>query len=138
METKYYTPTIEEFHVGLECEVLYDGNYEKCKIQIGILDQNLVGRLNKPNKLIDVVLTDKSIVNFRAKYLCHEDIENLGWIQRDYDTFDFGNNIAFEFIPEDTSYIYTYGGGKNSYTIFQGKIKNESELKKLMQQLNIE
>lgn len=122
MEAKYYTPTIEEFHVGFEFERELLGPYwEHSGWQKEIVT-------NETN-----LKTIEQYINCnRVKYLDIGDIESLGWVQRDYDTFDFGKNTAFEFIPEDTSFLYTYGNGKNSHIIFQGEVKNKSQLKQLM------
>ncbi len=128
--TKYYTPTIEEFHVGFEFEQKI-GNSVSTKDEVWL--KSIFSFIPNADKILEILSGDL----IRVKLLDREDIESLGWIQRDYDTFDFGSNIAFEFIPEETSYIYTYGGGKNLDTIFKGTIKNKSELQKLMVQLNI-
>lgn len=149
--TKYYTPAIEEFHVGFEYQVM---SFKKELSEIYDINHLIEGDdfvwITRTWKELDEFKYSFSVSDFngerkiivpksiRVKILDREDIESLGWIQRDYDTFDFGSNIAFEFIPEETSYIYTYGRGQDDNTIFKGKIKNKSELQRLMQQLNIE
>ena len=147
--TKYYTPAIEELHIGFECQRVNQDLLGSSVLK-NIENNSFTGEepeLNPDDFFSDHIINYVDIQFFdlnphllqelRVKHLDREDIESLGWIQRDYDTFDFGSNIAFEFIPEEISYIYTYGGGKNPDTIFKGKIKNKSELQKLMVQLKI-
>ena len=72
----------------------------------------------------------------------NEDIESLGWDQKHYDVFAFGN-IEMELsggvkidknkrIISNMCIIYDSNG-----RLFVGQIKNKSELKRLMNQLNI-
>jgi len=135
MTPKYYTPEIEEFCIGFSFEILNtEGLYfipnkphncwNKTKINTGIFSdlQN-----------IEVLLIEKQI---RVKHLDREDIEECGWIQRDYDTFGFNNQYSFEFNPEYKSFIYLTER-KSESTLFRGDIKNKEDLKKLMLQLGI-
>ena len=125
---KYYTPEIEELHVGFECELLdiEQGLFGKCTI--------------KENDILSDEL-------FRVRYLDKEDIESLGWIQ--YKEFNnhyrIGDNWVLHF-RKDGDILYPidlYCGRKEfppgayrSYMFIS--IKNKSELKKLMQQLRID
>ena len=137
MENKYYVPEIEEFHVGFEYEYKKSkGVWEKEKIETSISSEHGLC-VSIPS---EEMYGFKS-VNLRVKNLDREDIESLGWMQRDYDTFDFktkkeGLGYALAFNPEFSTFIYQTGY-KNG-TIFQGTIKNKNELKRLMKQLNIE
>ena len=127
MENKsYYTPKIEEFHIGFECEVL------------GIIGTKEDERLFSQPTIIsqkELLLIDR--LEIRVKYLDQSDIESLGW--------KFGTNDYV--FPENKN--VTYGQYKLllnnneleiihlSGTLFRGTIKNKSELIKLMKQLNI-
>ena len=147
MENKYYTPTIEEFHVGFECEVYgfnpnnrLNNNIEKKweKITFSIEDINL--------------LKDKYLDSFRVKYLDREDIESLGFEYQDGKMIK-GYSDNFIYKPNNNlQYNLTYVYAKNilrihvedlvyfeeSYNyLYQGKIKNKSELKRILKQLNI-
>lgn len=140
MENKYYTPEIEEFYIGFEFEskeTFTDGtvktqeDYDRCNwvkniCEVGdapYIERALIGK-NAQNGLCGV----------RVKHLDREDIESLGWEQIEYDSFKIGSFI-FELNNEYKSFIYS---GKDKGNVFVGNIKNKSELKKLMQMLNIE
>ena len=128
METKYYTPTIEEFNHNFEYLEREDGDVFSKQV-FDFMDLDVID---------DQIREDK----IRVKHLDREDIESLGWKIRADDNRDLR-------IPEYTIarwYFKTYSGGfctiyddtaVDQYC-FRGNIKNKSELKKLMQQLNIE
>lgn len=124
MENKYYTPTIDEFYVGFECEQKIDNKwYEQiCKdYYISILTNESF----KPDWN-----------SFRVKYLDKEDIESLGW-KWDKHKAGFKNKDDIHLIywlDEDNKEIVIEAYGE---CVFQGTIKNKSELKKLMKQLGI-
>ena len=65
MKDKYYTPEIEEFHVGFEYEV----NYGK--------DRWVKEGLHYAPQV--VTLPYKNLENIRVKHLDREDIESLGF-----------------------------------------------------------
>lgn len=160
MENKYYTPTIEEFHVGFE--------FERDNLPCIVSDNMYFGYMN-----LEQMHKDGEPVNYfkhsvpdsiRVKYLDKEDIESLGWkFKREFDRnlvykgshptkqeYEFGNiwnaggkSGFLDFFPEtsELSIITTDNGfnadGPNNSIKFKGTIKNKSELTKLMQQLNI-
>lgn len=138
MESKYYTPTIEEFHVGFEFEYLNSTN----NTWYNQIFNRGIGFENNP-----------SIDKCRVKYLDKKDIESLGW------KFT-GKSIDIWFKKEGmffavsgghkfTAYKLQYGlhdnrlkveaffGEESEGVLFEGIIKNKSELKKLMKQLGI-
>lgn len=136
----YYTPIIEEFHVGFECEILgLVGAKEDEKLfsQPTIISQK------------ELLLIDR--LEIRVKYLDRSDIESLGWkydvnmSELEYDSFyiEPGYDNKNRFIQYS---LQNYKNGKvyldkgiNSgvHEIGFITIKNKSELIKLMQQLNI-
>lgn len=142
---KYYTPAIEEFHVGFEYERLStSGEWTE-----EVLDYSSIS-----SYAIEDVLEDMSYGDtIRVKYLDQEDIESLGWRQvKDYDDEkvfqilpdehdfyelswftdeDAPHNINIEFWYETKPCV------SNCDTIFRGTLKNKSELKVLIRQLNI-
>jgi hypothetical protein len=79
----------------------------------------------------------------RVKTLSRECIESLGWKVEDYDTYKIehhGTKFTTEwFITFDPEYyiFITKKKCERTETIFKGKIKNKSELIKIMEQLNI-
>lgn len=148
MENKYYTPELSEFYVGFEFEVL--NNESKfyipglAKNEWSSIESNF-GIFTSVEKIQRLIL-DKQI---RVKNLDREDIESLGW--------EHDSTIKSEsyFIHKDFSLItreewrLIYDSKNNSIDIsdlnninlsfsFYGTIKNKSELKKIMQMLNIE
>lgn len=148
MESKYYTPTIEEFHIGFEFEyksknddwnkIDYDNwmhpredKYLKHCTESELLRSfNFIDQCIKRNEL-------------KVKYLDKEDIESLGFdnyqppYEYDHTWYYKGSRdpkIKVWFNGEiPTVRIYS------SYPAiqFNGNIKNKSELKRLLQQLNI-
>ena len=148
MESKYYTPSLEEFHVGFEYEIDNTwGEYKKVVFEDfrGIS----VGSGN------DRVPFDHKA---RVKYLDKEDIESLG--------FEFNNEASREWVGNEGSgkecfWYFSKNGVGRSWTIkwdknrntlifdmihhmrspkriFEGRIKNKSELKRVLKQVGIE
>lgn len=127
--SKYYTPSLEEFHIGFEYE-LQGG------LQSGIIKY-------EPNDdcLIGDVLYWISKGTVRVKYLDKEDIESLGWVESTYKgikCYTRDNRILHWFGRPylDISY-YPLFEGQGPARTFRGTIKNKSELKVLMKQLGI-
>ena len=116
MENKYYTPELHEFFDKFEYES-FDIIWKKEIFDFRDLD------------VIDDEIREGKI---RVKHLDREDIESLGWEYKkdDLGYWDFcrGNN-RLQFFPEKEKNVSIF---MNSY-----KIKNKSELRKLMQMLNI-
>ena len=149
-ENKYYTPIIDEFHVGFEYEK-YDKreatykennfkstNWHKFKYDIGSI------KLSK----LPTYLYEK---NIRVKYLDKEDIESLGFT---YDKTSsksqlkfFKDNLCLFYRPKSKQLgTFTVDPSKSHYMIKYVRdnkhistltIKNKSELKRLLKQLDI-
>lgn len=132
--TKYYTPDIEEFHVGFEFEreILDD-------------DFNHLG-WGKETVTIDTNLRNvKKWSNYqRAKYLDREDIESEDWeldscVEKECFYIHKSSNL------ENGTIRLVFREKEGSIEIncdkfgecFYGILKNKSELQKLMVQLNI-
>ena len=143
MNSKYYTPEIEEFHVGFEFQHL---NYEG-----RLISNDLNQKVEWHEEIcdwewLDMICDDfehdkKEIRKYRVKYLDKEDIESLGWGDyippQEYNhVWKKGNFwISVWFNNEIPKVRITFN---NLFFLFDGKIKNKSELKKLMQQLEIQ
>ncbi len=137
MEAKYYTPELEEFHVGFEFESDFwffteEGEWAKSKITEDTFED-----------FVSLYKNDAYATEFRVKYLDREDIESLG----------FTNYVP----PMEYNHSWNYKGGKDPKIyvwfncaipevrifssfptiLFQGPVKNKSELRKLMSQLQI-
>jgi hypothetical protein len=123
---KYYTPTIEEFHIGFEYETedLHDDLYK-------MVWKPQVYEGEEMRTYLTKEIEDKEI---RVKYLDKEDIESLEFkYNEEYDCYNSTNKEGYciEFLSDEIQITY-YGD-----LLFIGIIKNKSELKKLMKQLGI-
>jgi len=123
---KYYTPTIEEFHIGFEYQRLINNKW--------------VDETYDPwdDFLAGDVLFCISEQSLRVKYLDKEDIESLGWYgNNNYYLHSEGSyKLQIEHHPKySTISIESLGGFK--YYGYLESIKNKSELKRLMKQLGI-
>ena len=124
MENKYYTPSIDEFHVGFEYEWKCDGTQTDwtrsiCNILMNPLDVDC-----------------RRINDYRVKYLDKEDIESLGFKEDIYNgvkCFTKNNCQIFFFGDNVTSIDLFAGEFRNQY--FRGLVKNKSELKKILNQI---
>lgn len=137
-EMNYYSPELEEFYVGFECEILNGfGNWFPIII-------------DKSHLFNDIKYCDKFEDNlensFRVKVLDKTDIESLGWKETLNNFFELISNPSSEYssgtllsLNDDntiTLYYHHSGmGGPGYHTRLS--IKNKSELKKLMKQLGI-
>jgi hypothetical protein len=133
MESKYYTPEIEEFHIGFEYE--WNNSNEDDKWRIAVAD------LENCYHSVQDIQQELNYQHYRIKYLDKEDIESLGWKFYENDT------IPLKAFSKNEDYKLTYISGMHrvsiannlvEHTHFDGSIKNKSELKKLMKQLGID
>ena len=118
---KYYTPELEEFHIGFEYEWLNENNEwikETSPIEITIKDFN------------------KQTYGLRVKYLDKEDIKSLGW-ELKTDLY-IKNNLTLQ-VHKNSITIQYYDNFNNKWRtpVEQINIKNKSELVKLLKQLGI-
>lgn len=150
MESKYYTPDIEEFYIGFEYEIYSEG-LDDASVE------DFCGwykyQFRKKSCFRDIDDIEKFINQIRVKYLDQEDIESLGfilkgksidlWFERESiylrDDGHHLKNIKLQYGLHDQrmriEFIYTSG---EEQIHFEGNIKNKSELDKLIKQLNIE
>jgi len=149
MIDKYYTPSIEEFHVGFEYQY-----------KVKTSGSSFVFAKDHIYLWIDDYIKSGDILSFRldeirVKYLNKEDIESLGFIKQDY---QYQNNLEFKYgdiwktnsksgwlhFNTDTKILKITSldsgsniDGPNHSVKFNGFIKNKSELKVLLKQLEI-
>lgn len=141
VRSAYYTPVVEELHIGFECELLYqsDNNLartENYKWHSVKLDKNNFQRaysLIKDNKI-------------RVRLLCKTDIEDLGFqstvgLNEDGGCFHNAQKFTVFLSPAyttnevDCRHVFiTYKINDMLGKKFVGKLKNKSELKKVLQQ----
>lgn len=121
MVNTYYTPNIEEWHIGFEYEFkrVDDTEYTKAAI--------------KDSLQINDILN--SIYSLRVKHLDADDVKDL------YNTYKISNSKFKTFLSEkfenDNVTILQVVNQNSSQLLFYGTIKNKNELQKLMQQLQI-
>lgn len=136
-DKKYYIPSIEELCIGFEHEFLAT----KPKEFFPDIIKNV-------HDLINVV--EESILNperFRVKYLDKEDIESTCFF---FEKNQFGVNDIYEYSDKYVNKYQLTHNIERGYIniqlceakpmpiwIFQGKVKNRAELKKIIQQLGI-
>ena len=168
---KYYTPTIEEFHVGFEYEVTMMSSgglvmmnfkdntnetisepnhkiWEKTVVTSTMADTGKMitmpfndGTLTYEDTTLpydhrsieDIVSLLKSD-QIRVKYLDQEDIESLGFVSDSGDKDFIIGEFQLEIIKDIIFISKRYG----EIPLFQGTIKNISELKRILRHLIIE
>jgi len=145
---KYYTPEIEEFHVGFEYEYrgVLAGDWENItteqedfSIMFDDFEHEMDGKFNEL---------------YRVKKLDQEDIESLGWkrqtqyaesyvIFENKDSVDNKTDWMISYDKTDNRAVIEQvrwspsGMGWKKREVFVGTIKNKSELRRLMKQLGI-
>jgi len=125
-KNKYYIPEISEFYVGFEYQfrtIVYDW----ATVEYEILDfKHLLNNLK--DKLI------------RIKYLDKEDIDKCQKLLKPNHIIHSYENDLCQIIIIDTNHTYPMTIPNTNFrehpVIFQGYIKNISELKRLIKQLN--
>jgi len=144
MVDKYYTPSIEEFHIGFIFEGYnttsnYPNNDEwvEFKLELGLSEQW--------NRIEDYINNNQ----IRIKYLDNEDIKDLGYLIDEWFISKGRYGGTYKIKLSDIGFgkkisIYTKDfvrDGSGNYEelciIYRLSIKNKSELKVLLKQLGI-
>jgi len=128
---KYYTPSIDEFHVGFEYEAMVGlAGWVK---KISSVDDSATYPCN-----LQYRITDKMV---RVKVLDQEDIQNCGWVRSSSKAVRFD---LPKWVNGDIPMLYLNGGCKvhirdyyDEETLFNGTIRNISELKQAMKMLGL-
>lgn len=128
MESKYYTPEIEEFHVGFEY-----GSLENIRDASGRTSWNSWIIKNAPTRLSgihDIYFKGKEN-KLRVKHLDREDIEGFGFVvgsgSKDFEKGEYQLELFDSIVHISKSY--------GEVVLFHGAIKNKSELKKILKQI---
>jgi hypothetical protein len=145
MNDKYYTPNIDEFHVGFEFEF----NGSDCNWNRTGFEKQVI--LPTKDEYFDLFTLgwvqriyykpDDPLENWiRVKYLDKSDIEDLGFnsnLELKQHYYKDKYEIAYR---EDSHYTQVWYDPKlkGAMLIFDGYIKNISELKVLLKQLGID
>lgn len=121
-ENKYYTPEVFEFHVNFEYqEKQQDGTWKDVKFPYD------------PGLSLDDIYGG----GIRVKHLDREDIESLGF------EFDKGSDYYWTRFFNGEYLLCTENEGKgitlekDGDFYFMGKIKNKSELKRILKQIGV-
>lgn len=154
MESKYYSPTIDEFYVGFEyyfCSTYQEG--------VDIDEIIIDGEDGYKKYIYDIpsnskwdskgwIISGLEHNQFKVKYLDKSDIEELGFeYKEDRGMSENYGHLFYLPYNESTGLVcclrYWFNSNRVEIkrnhigTIFDGTIKNKSELKKLLTQLNI-
>jgi len=133
----YYTPELEEFHVGFEFEFrgcpTLEKEWKKRKYSPYPKD-------NPDSFYYALTLMDSEY--FRVKYLDKQDIEECGFNEISTNKYLKPYKNMFHHIFIDVTEfrkvkIIYHPFMRSGHTLFYGEIKNKSELKKLLKQLGI-
>jgi hypothetical protein len=132
MRNKYYTPKIEEFHIGFEYEW-------KNPNDVGWTKENSPSEITPENY-------EEQTHGLRVKYLDKEDILSLNFKQISDDCYNLDitafrgrQNQEVRVLVRESVIIYLAMdlNDKDNIVLFAGNIKNKSEFRVLLKQLNI-
>lgn len=138
---KYYIPSIEEFHTGFEYELQVPEKRMWSK-EVFHMNENHINFV----RFVDI--QDEHTHNkVRVKHLDHDDISACGWqdgcdINSQRITYHNGSRLLI-FYPETKRVVITCPIGQGVrevgqevplYNVFDGSIKNKSELQRIMKQ----
>lgn len=136
-EKKYYTPNIEELHVGFELE-----RYKFVTNKAGELVPMTLTIEDFSTLTVDdgLICQKGDVLYVRAKYLDKEDIESLGWRHDQYHVYSKEiDKQSYILLFHQLDKLEIRPNGNNPFLpTFYGCIKNKSELKVLMKQLGIQ
>lgn len=141
-ESKYYTPKIEDFHVGFQFEeIIFGSNNEWTKVTMTSFKDSYDTKygVSYPEGYIQARY-------IRVKFLDREDIESLGWNIYDDNqhAYSFEEEFYMEFMETPNGNVSIYrlslechycGHGKRC--VFEGRVKNISDMKKVMEMVGI-
>lgn len=140
MKDKYYTPEIQEFHVGFEYEYLTIDN-QWIKDIFGSIKPDDTEQMDF--NIVKLIIEDSS-EDIRVKYLDKADIEDLGW---EYNKEDSKHNSWDDYSLNDLTLTVSFDdwrihinngeGYEDLESYFYGYIKNKGKLKEVMDMLRI-
>ena len=143
MKNKYYIPKVKEFYPGFEYErketsgklLKKEDIVIEWKPQVFSIKELLTYSFEPEDNYFKTHLKQNM---FRVKYLDKEDIESLGFKESktDINWYDYKND-RYWLYKEDTKDWRSIISDQQSEISFAGAIKNKSELKVLLKQLNI-
>lgn len=154
--SKYYTPKIEEFHVGFEYEhkirlrggimsyvndvYKYKDEWQKSVFRDPDYEPKLfIPLVHDSPRFIEIVETYLRDGAIRVKSLDVHDIKELEWIEgidKQYYLINEDDLVLYRLVLLHEE-VYMITNDRNDVK-FEGEIKNKSELRKIMKQIGIE
>jgi hypothetical protein len=155
-DNKYYTPSIEEFHVGFECEVIdfqgvddnpyYDWEY-RIITDTDLSHDTFLEDYDGFYSLKEAIEEDK----IRVKYLDKSDIKSLGFelikeddgsvlFKKDHTEYGYTDYTFLQYYIKDNGVDIYHSTSQFDYertNIFNGTIKNKSELKQVFKMIGV-
>lgn len=143
MENKYYTPDLEDIHIGYECEIFEKDLYAKKEWEKIVADADTLA-----SGCSECYYQDIKQIKLRTKYLDKQDIESLGWklngklfeitLSNDYETFLYKlKHIKNENVIKITlTYTSSKENFKNS-VCYVGTCSSINELRTIMKLIQI-
>jgi hypothetical protein len=134
----YYTPVIEEFHVGFEYQTTDLGDDGVSTVW---RDQVFEGE-----EIRTYFIEELNNEEHRVKFLDKEDIESFGFTVTHYNEVSIYGKVGgyqpytienFSLV-ENHIFEIKWQSSMGDVTLFRGIIKNKSEFSKLLKQLNID
>lgn len=140
MTNKYYQPQIEEFKVGFRYEVLRKGRppQEGWMYMDAPNTEDEWFKFSWPDPYVgyDLKKLFDSSDQIRVKHLDQQDIEDSNFeVNAEFDWLYKKGDFTLKLLADDNTVIIF---DKDDNTLFDGSIKNRSELKVLLTQLGIE
>jgi hypothetical protein len=130
MENKYFTPDIEDIHIGYECEILYPHNMIEYNKK---LNENL---WEKHKFELRESLSEGDSMSFdyifRTLYLTNKQIEAEGWVYVSMDMCWIKNGIELYFQKDNKIEILDQPN-----FLFQGECKDINTFRKIIKLLGI-
>lgn len=134
-KNNYYTPEIEEFHIGFEYEWLNDqGNWVKENTPIEI----------------SINAFREQIYGLRVKYLDQEDIESFGfefegksvdmWFEKNtqVELSSWASyKVYLQYGIQDKRCVIELEDTGDKHRVFEGILKNKSELEKVLKMIGV-
>ena len=142
-ENKYYTPSMEEFHVGFECELYGSIGHVGLPRKDSTPGWHVV-KIDSVETYIECVNSPEEVI--RVKYLDRDDIESLGFNVGEWFEVDILGTWKIDFIYREHGYstlsistkdFIRDGSGNYHISTIRPKIKNKSELKVLLKQIGM-
>ena len=141
MDNKYYTPSKEELHIGFEFEEEFKNpNWHKLANPSQDIYEFVKLKLDTSHsisRIIQKIKTDK----VRVKFLDESDLEELGWNvhEKGIEKKVVGGEWRVHYLKLGTLELQ-YSDDLDweaGFEIADVKVKNKSEMRKLMEMLNI-